>query len=289
LEALPELGWQHLAALSAVAFVAGLVDAIAGGGGLLTFPALLASGLPPHAALATNKGQSVFGAVAALVRYARAGLVDGERARVTFPAGFVGALEGAGLVLLVRPEILRPAVLVLLLCAASFVAQLRDVAPRAVAEGQGARRLALAIALVIGGYDGFFGPGTGTFLFVAFVSLLGSTAPRATADAKVVNFASNLASVVVFAARGVVVWKLALPMAAGQALGAWTGAHLAVKVGAKLIRAMVLLVVVALVARLGYDTFHSPQDQGAPRCPKSPSPTAPSEATSLGLPGRRPC
>jgi uncharacterized protein len=255
MEGIPELGWQHVAVLSAVAFVAGLVDSIAGGGGLITFPALLTSGLPAHVALGTNKGQSVFGSAAALLRYSRAGLVDMEQARRTFPAGFVGALAGAALVLLVQPGVLRPVVLVLLVCAAIFVAQLRDVAPRAVVEGSKARLVALIIAFVIGTYDGFFGPGTGTFLFVAFVSILGASVPRATADAKVVNFASNLASVAVFGVRGVIVWKLALPMAAGQALGAWTGAHLAVKVGAKLIRSMVLLVVVALVLRLGYDMW----------------------------------
>lgn len=255
MEGVPELGWQHVAALSAVAFLAGLVDSIAGGGGLLTFPALLTSGLPAHVALGTNKGQSVFGSAAALLRYARAGLVDKQQAKRTFPAGFVGALAGAALVLLVQPGVLRPVVLVLLVGAALFVAQLRDVAPRALFEGGRARMAALVIAFVIGTYDGFFGPGTGTFLFVAFVSVLGATVERATADAKVVNFASNLASVVVFGLRGVIVWKLALPMAAGQALGAWTGAHLAVKVGAKLIRTMVLLVVVALVLRLGYDMW----------------------------------
>ncbi len=255
MESLPELSWAHIAALTAVAFVAGLIDAIAGGGGLITFPALLATGLPPHVALGTNKGQSVFGSAAALLRYARAGLVDGEQAKVSFPAGFCGALAGAALVLLVHPGVLRPVVLVLLVCAAVFVAQLRDVTPRAPVVGRRARQLAIFISLVLGLYDGFFGPGMGTFLFVAFVSILGASIPRATADAKVVNFASNLASVAVFGLRGVVLWKVALPMAAGQALGAWTGAHLAVKVGAKLIRTMVLLVVLALVARLGYDMW----------------------------------
>lgn len=257
MELIPELTWLHLGALAGVAFLAGLVDAIAGGGGLLTFPALLAAGLPPHVALGTNKGQSVFGSATALWRYARAKLVDPERARRTFPAGFAGALVGAALVMVVPATALRPVVLVLLLGSASFVALLRAPAPRALFTGAAAHSVALALAFVIGAYDGFFGPGTGTFLFVGFVGLLGETAPRATADAKVVNFASNLASVILFSARGVVVWKIALPMAAGQALGGWLGAHLAVKVGAPLIRAVVLLVVVALVARLGYDTWSS--------------------------------
>jgi uncharacterized membrane protein YfcA len=256
MEGLPELSTLHIATLSGVAFLAGVIDAIAGGGGLITFPALLTSGLPAHVALGTNKGQSVFGSAAALLRYARAGLVDREQAKATFPAGFIGALAGAALVLLFPPSVLRPVVLVMLVGAAAFVAQLRDVAPRSAVPSDKARLLATAIALVIGTYDGFFGPGCGTFLFVAFVGLLGATVARATADAKVVNFASNLASVIVFSIRGVVVWKLALPMAAGQALGAWTGAHMAVKVGPPLIRRVVLLVVLALVARLGYDMFH---------------------------------
>jgi uncharacterized protein len=256
MDGVPELGALHIAILSGVAFLAGLVDAIAGGGGLVTFPALLAAGLPTHVALGTNKGQSVFGSAAALLRYARAGLVNGQQAKATFPAGFVGALAGAALVLLVQPSVLRPVVLVMLVAAAAFVAQLRDVAPRRFVPREKVQLVAAAIALVIGTYDGFFGPGCGTFLFVAFVGLLGATVAKATADAKVVNFASNLASVIVFSTRGVVVWKLALPMAAGQALGAWTGAHIAVKAGAPLIRRVVLLVVLALVARLGYDMFH---------------------------------
>ena len=114
-------GPAEIAVLTAVALAAGTVDAIAGGGGLLTVPALLAAGLPPHLALATNKGQSVFGSFAAMVRFGRAGLVDARRARVTFPAGLAGSLLGAAAVLVVPPETLRPVVLVLLAAAALFV------------------------------------------------------------------------------------------------------------------------------------------------------------------------
>ncbi|TQF15177.1 TSUP family transporter [Myxococcus llanfairpwllgwyngyllgogerychwyrndrobwllllantysiliogogogochensis] len=247
---------QQLLLLCVAALVAGLVDAIAGGGGLITLPALLTVGLPPHVALGTNKGQSVFGSFAALVRFSRSGLVDWRLARVTFPFGLGGAFAGAALVLLVKPEVLKPLVLVLLIAVAVFLAFRRTPASGARTEpSPRPRALAIGglIALAVGTYDGFFGPGTGTFLIVGFNTLLGHGLARASADAKVVNFASNLASMALFALNGVVLWKVALPMAAAQFTGAWLGAHLAVKGGDTLVRKVVLAVVLALVLKLGRD------------------------------------
>jgi hypothetical protein len=251
---MPELSLTHLVLLALAAFAAGTVDAIAGGGGLITVPALLAAGLPPQLALGTNKGQSVFGSAAALLRFARAGLVDGPRARIAFPAGFAGSLAGAALLLLVHPDVLRPVVLALLVAVGAFVAVRRN--PPKVAARVPARLVGAAtagIALVIGAYDGFFGPGTGTFLIIAFASLLGDALARASAEAKVVNFASNLAAVLLFASRGVIAWQVALPMAAAQALGGTLGAHLTVRGGDVLVRRVVLLVVLALVLKLARD------------------------------------
>jgi uncharacterized membrane protein YfcA len=245
-----------IAALFVVAFVAGLVDAIAGGGGLLTVPALLTAGLPPHVVFGTNKGSAVFGSFSALLRFWRAGLVDRPRARVLFPLGMLGSFAGAGLVLLVKPDVLKPVVLVLLLAAGAVVAFVR---PPADADRQPVPKKAVLegalIALVIGAYDGFFGPGTGTFLIIAFVTVLHFSLQQASANAKVVNFASNLAAVVIFTARGLVLWKVAIPMAVAQFLGGTTGAHLAVKGGDRVVRRVVLVVVLALVTRLGYDLF----------------------------------
>ncbi|MDY7226866.1 TSUP family transporter [Hyalangium rubrum] len=241
--------------LCLAALIAGGVDAIAGGGGLITLPMLLATGLPPHVALGTNKGQSVFGAFAALVRFSRAGLVSGKLAWVTFPLGLAGAFAGARLVLWVKPEVLKPLVLVLLIAVAAFLAFRRGPPPGERPEPPLSRMRVLGgvVALVIGAYDGFFGPGTGTFLIVAFSTLLGHGLMRASADAKVVNFASNIASVALFAWKGVVLWKVALPMAVAQFTGAWIGAHLTVKGGDKLVRKVVLVVVAALVLKLGSD------------------------------------
>lgn len=251
---MPAIGPLELALLAAVALVAGVVDAIAGGGGLVTLPALLAAGLPPHLALGTNKGQSVFGSFAALVRFARGGLVDGARARLAFPAGLLGSFAGAALVLVVPPAALRPVVLVLLAFAALFVGLRRPGgAPAAPVSERARPAVTVAVALAIGAYDGFFGPGTGTFLIVAFVGLLGDGLARASALAKVVNFASNLAAVILFAGRGVVLWRIALPMAAAQLVGGWVGAHLAVRRGDALVRRVVVGVALALAIKLAWD------------------------------------
>jgi len=275
---MPALSPLTIAALTLVAFAAGLVDAIAGGGGLLTVPALLAAGLPPHLALGTNKGQSVFGSGSAMVKYWRSGLVDPARARASFPLGLLGSVGGAALVLAIPAASLKPIVLVLLAGAALFIGLRRSprpalangaastdgpapaaavAAPHHTAPNRESARPVVAglIALAIGAYDGFFGPGTGTFLIVAFVALLGDGLARASASAKVVNFASNLAALGLFAWRGVVVWLVALPMAAGQLLGGWMGAHLAVRRGDALVRRVAVLSALALAVKLALDLF----------------------------------
>jgi uncharacterized membrane protein YfcA len=239
--------------LIAAAFFAGAMDAIGGGGGLIMVPALLAAGLPPHLTLGTNKGQSLFGSLAATVRFARAGLVDWKAARVTFPLAFLGALAGAALVSVIRPEVLRPLVLALLVVAAVLVTVVR---PRAEGSPSASRRgpwVAGIVALAVGTYDGFFGPGAGTFYIAGFVGLLGLSLSRASADAKVANFASNIAAAILFSTRGAILWSLALPLAAGQLLGGFLGAHIAVRRGDRVIRAVVLVVVLALVVKVARD------------------------------------
>lgn len=240
-----------LALLVFAAFAAGLVDAIAGGGGLITVPALLASGLPVPVALATNKGQAVFGAVSSFASFWTKNGVDRRRAPLGFLAGFVGSIAGARVLLLVRPEPLKPIVLVLLLAAAGFVLQ-----PRRPSSGT-ARTWAMAalgpIAFALGFYDGFFGPGTGSILIVAFVMVFGDTLTRASGNAKVVNLASNLAAVLLFTLKGTVLWRISFPMAFANAIGAFVGARLAVKRGDVFVRRVVLVVVSALVLKMGWD------------------------------------
>ena len=232
-------------------FGAGFVDAIAGGGGLVTVPALLAAGLPPHLALATNKGQAVFGAVSSFAGYARRGAVDRARAPAAFVLGFTGSILGAVAQLAVSPAVLRPVVIALLVVSAVVVAWPRHTAvrePLAHAALWGA-----LAALVLGAYDGFFGPGVGTMLLVAFVLIHGDALTRASGNAKVVNLASNVAAFALFAWRGNIVWGIALPMAAANVAGAWTGAHVAISRGDRFIRVVVLAVVAALIVKLASD------------------------------------
>lgn len=243
----------ELLLLVAAAAVAGWVDAIAGGGGLVTVPALLAVGLPPELALGTNKGQAVFGSSTALWRFWRAGLVDRLRAPREFALGFAGSAAGAAAVMTLDPAVLRPVVLVLLVAVAVFLTLRRT--PRALVTPTPARArwIAMVLALGVGAYDGFFGPGTGTFLIMGQVMFMGLAMTQASANAKVVNFASNLAAVLLFGLQGAIVWAYALPMAGAQLVGAWAGAHTTVRLGDGLVRRVVLVVSVLLVVKVAHD------------------------------------
>jgi uncharacterized membrane protein YfcA len=241
-----------LALAATTSLVAGIVDAIAGGGGLLTLPVLLTLGLGPHEALGTNKGQAVFGAVASFATFWGRKGIDRERAPLGFACGLVGSLVGAGLVLAVRPEPLKPLVMALLVLAAVVVVARGYVTAEPRALSHPLRTMAL-IALALGAYDGFFGPGVGSLLIVAFTLVFGDGLTRASGNAKVVNLGSNLAAVVLFAGRGVVRWEIALPMAVANAAGSSVGARLALWHGDRFVRVVVLVVVTALVAKLGVD------------------------------------
>ena len=242
-----------LALLTLAALFAGTVDAIAGGGGLVTVPALLAAGLPPHVVLGTNKAQSVWGSGASLVAFWRAGRVDRKQARFAFPLGFMGSLAGASVVIAIDKEALKPIVIAMLIGAAGLLVIRKPNRDEDTATHSWP--IAAGLALVIGAYDGFFGPGTGTFLIVGFVALCGRSLVNASADAKVVNFASNLAAVIVFTRDGVVAWEVALPMAFGQLSGGIIGARLAMKGGTRVVRIAVLVVSGLLVAKLAYDVL----------------------------------
>jgi len=243
--------WLDIALpLMALAFVSGAIDAIAGGGGLLTIPALLWVGLPPVAALATNKAQAVFGSLAATMHFARQGVVNPLEAWRAVLATFIGAGAGALLVQHLASDLLERLIPVLLIGFALYF----GLSPR-VADIDSRQRLGTtAFGVLIGGgvgfYDGFFGPGTGTFLAAGYVALLGYNLRRATAHAKLLNLTSNLAALLVFAVGGHVVWALGLPMACGQLLGGWLGAHLVLRHGARLVRLVLVAVSLAISVKL---------------------------------------
>lgn len=249
LESLP-VTVEALALLLLVAVAGGFVDSMAGGGGLLTVPALLAAGLGPTAALATNKVQSSFGAATATWNYTRGGAVVPRLLAPAIATTFTGAAAGTLLVQRVDPGFLETLLPFLVLAVAAYFL----LAPRA-GEVERAARLssrgfAGTAAPAVGFYDGFFGPGTGSFFALAFVSLRGMELTGATAATKVLNLTSNLAAVLFFALGGVPAWRVGLVMAVGQATGARLGSSLVLARGSRLVRPLLVVVSVAISLRL---------------------------------------
>ncbi len=236
--------------LFVVGAVAGWIDSIAGGGGLITVPALLGLGFPPADALGTNKLQAVFGSGAATWHYGRAGLIDFRKSAAGVASTSVGALLGAVAAQRLHPDFLRLVIPFLLIAIALyflFRPTLGDV--DAHPHMQSAVFLFI-FGLTLGFYDGFFGPGTGSFWAIAYVVLLGFNLTKATAHTKLMNFTSNAASLAMFITGGKIHWDAGLVMGFGQLLGARLGAKMVVARGAKFIRPIFITVVLALSVRL---------------------------------------
>jgi uncharacterized membrane protein YfcA len=248
------------ALLCLFALAAGFVDAVAGGGGLIQVPALLAllPGLPIATLFGTNKLASLFGTGTAATWYARHIEIPWRTALPAALAALAGSWAGARMVRLLDPALLRPVVLAMLVAVAVFTIVRPEYGRRRVRpRARGAARLPLAILVggVLGFYDGFFGPGAGTFLIFAFIGLFGLDFLSASATAKVVNFGSAVAALGYFAATGNVRWGLGLAMAASLTVGATLGARLAVRGGVRLVRPFFLGVVTALIARIAWTTL----------------------------------
>jgi uncharacterized membrane protein YfcA len=240
-----------------VAMLAGFIDSIAGGGGLLTVPALLAVGLSPAQALATNKLQSVGGSFSASLYFIRRGAVKLQEQWLNIALTFIGAVLGAILIQHLQAEILRQ-VLPLLLIAIGLWFLLM---PRIGEEDRERRLDGVASAFIGGGcigfYDGFFGPGAGSFYALAFVTLFGYNLAKATAHAKILNFTSNFGSLLFFMFGGKVVWGTGLIMMMGAICGARLGARLVLARGQKLIRPMVVIVSAVMSIKLLWDSHGS--------------------------------
>lgn len=238
----------------AILFLAGLfggfIDAIAGGGGLITVPALLAVGLPPAVALGTNKFQSSFGTALAVARYARAGLLRTSCLGLAVVASFLASVAGALMLTRTDPELLRRIIPWLLAAVAVHTALNRHFGLRQTRARLDPLRFALFFGLGLGFYDGMFGPGTGSFWTVALVTLLGLELRDATGYTKAVNLASNLGALGFFLWHGAVHFPAGAVMVAGQLLGARLGSGLVVRRGSAFIRPIFLAVVFALTLRL---------------------------------------
>ena len=247
---MPDLLPHTLLLLFAAAFLAGFVDSIAGGGGLISIPAMLIAGIPPLMTLGTNKLQSQFGALSATIAYARRGHVDLKSQTPMAMMASLGGMLGAALATFVSAEALRMLMPVLLVVIAVYFA----VKPN-LSDIDGRRRMpafvfGLTLVPLIGLYDGIFGPGTGSFFMLAFVSLSGFGMLKATAHTKLLNLGSNVGAFLVFLASGAILWKIGLMMGLGQFLGAQVGSRFAMKSGAKIIKPLLIVSCLAMAIKL---------------------------------------
>ncbi len=252
-----ELAHAWYPALFTTGLVAGFVDAIAGGGGLLTVPVLFATGLPVSVALGTNKFQSSCGTALATAQYARSGLIDLKSTWKGILATGVGAALGTYTVAHIHPDIIRPLVPVLLFGIAGYTWLRPNLGKVSRPARMNPTAFALGFGLALGFYDGFFGPGTGAFWALACVAIAGLDLLRATAFTKAMNLTSNLVSLAVFIGLGKVDWVIALTMAGGQILGGSLGARSAVRGGFRFIRPLFLCMVVLLAGRTAWQTWMS--------------------------------
>lgn len=245
---------EMLALLGAAAMLAGFIDSIAGGGGLITVPALLAAGLPPVNALATNKLQSVFSQAMSCWRYARRGLIEFRAYGGLVLAVFGAAVLGAFVVQSISADALKRLIPLLVIGALAYMV----FSPR-MTDAETQPRLSrggyLPVGAAIGFYDGFFGPGTGSFFTTSLVGLRGLGLIRAAAHTKLFNFASNAGSLLLFLVAGQAFWLVGLVMAACAMVGAWAGAQVAMRHGARIIRPLLIAASLALTAKLVWDGF----------------------------------
>lgn len=247
----------ELLVIYASAFVAGLVDAVVGGGGLIQIPALFGflPGASPALVFGTNKLAAIAGTSVAVVRFAARVRILWGAALPAAVAAFCFSFVGARTVSAISLEVIKPLVLALLVGMTAFTWFRKDFgqvhAPRH--QGRKGKLLAAGLGGAIGFYDGFFGPGTGVFLLFLFIRFFGWDFLRAAAAAKVVNWATNLAALAYFGYSGAILFAVALPMAAFNILGALAGARLAIQGGGGFIRGLFLVVMTLLIARFGYD------------------------------------
>lgn len=249
------LSSQVLALLFIVAIVAGFVDALAGGGGLIALPALVLTGMPPIMALGTNKLQGCAGTATSSWVMFRKKMINWQEAKWLIVAAFIGAVAGTIAVQFVDADALGIVIPVVLAAIALFFLFTPNIGERhRQAKISGGMYCAFVVP-VIGWYDGMFGPGTGSFFSLAGVILRGQGLIEATARAKVMNFATNIAALTIFAAHGQVVINAGLAMIAGQLLGAWLGAHSLLRINQRVLRLLIVGMCLTMLARYLYQNI----------------------------------
>ncbi|MEI3500649.1 MAG: TSUP family transporter [Anaerovoracaceae bacterium] len=248
-----ELGFETFLLVCPLLFLAGLVDAIGGGGGLISLPAYLLAGLPPHTAIATNKMSSTCGTAVAAFRLIRNRFVDFRLAAPSIAAGVAGSAAGARLSLLISEKIMMSLMVIILPVCAFLVLNKNLFRDRPSEKAVSRRRLyavSIAAALIIGVYDGFYGPGTGTFLIIAFNIFAGMDVRKANGQTKIINLTTNVTSLVIFLVSGQVAVYLGLAAAVCNMLGGYIGAGMMMEKGTKIVRPSIILVLLLLLIKI---------------------------------------
>ena len=236
--------------LFSTGLAAGFVDSIAGGGGLISLPVLLSIGLPPQLALGTNKLQGSCGALSSVINYTRKGVVNPKDCIMGIAFTFFGAALGAITIQYIRAGFIRPLIPAMLLVVFIYTLGSPDLGRRPRTARMGPLPFYLIFGTALGFYDGFFGPGTGSFWTGALLVFLGMEMTQAAGQTRVMNFTSNIVALGLFALGDNVLYSAGLTMAAGQIIGARMGSSLAIKKGAPFIRPLFLAVVFATILRL---------------------------------------
>lgn len=234
-------------------FLAGLIDAIGGGGGLISLPAYLIAGLPPHAAVATNKMSSTCGTTLATYRFIRNRLVNFKLVIPAVIAAIIGSSIGANLSLLVSEDVMLYVMIGILPVCTFLVLNKKlfhDNENDEIILSKRTYITATAAALIVGMYDGFYGPGTGTFLIIAFTIFAKLSIKTANAQAKVINLTSNVTSLIIFLLNGEVILSIGLAAAACNMVGGYIGAGLVMKNGAKIVKPSIILVLILLALKI---------------------------------------
>ena len=255
---LESLGLTTLLLIVLAGFAAGWVDAVVGGGGLIQLPALLlVPGITPVQALATNKMGSIFGTATSAATYYRRVGPDLRTALPMAVIALAGSFGGAVLAATLPATVFKPIIVTALVAVALFTALKPDVGGVTALRHDGRTHYVVAclIGAVIGFYDGLIGPGTGSFLVIALVSAMGYAFIEASAKAKIVNMATNAGALLFFLPHGSLLWGLGLLLGAANMAGGYLGARTAVKQGSRFVRVVFLVVVSALIIKLGYDAW----------------------------------
>jgi Predicted permeases len=244
----------NLLLICILGFLAAAVDAIAGGGGLISLPALLVVGVPPHYALGTNKFAASLASLNSSITFARSGKVHFPLVKWQILFTFIGAILGVWAVLNVSSSFLNKAVLILILLVGIYTIIHKNLGLEDKFKGLTATNFIIGclFALLLGFYDGFFGPGTGSFLIFAFITVYGFDFVAASANSKVLNFTSNFASLLLFAWNGKILYSYGIPMAGFMILGSFVGTRLAIQRGAKLVKPIFITMSLLVAAKLIY-------------------------------------